>query len=313
MNLYRLKISGSPFDDSVSYSDAQMNGFDPYVAALSNPSPADFDDITSIENWDSYGEKTALSTKQVRDELSALFVSWASSSANEKEIFSRWFIADKSDRDSIHSAQQQEENSKRLVNFLFFSSSNDLISQESSFIASADKNDIDSRVSQIDMTSGWTPPDVNLGDGSIIGVTTFINDNNIGKYYAFDAASDDIMSFNWDLRSNSMTYDGSEIALNLFARIATNGAGSDDVGIVLEYAFYKAGDDTSTGGTVISQQSIDVSTKTANEGFNTLLNSMSGPVGSTNLMITITRNSSGTGQDSYSDQFELLGIKLVKV
>ena len=69
MNLYRLKISGVPFDDNQSYTDVELNGNDPYLADTTNPSASDYDDISSVTNWHSHWMKVKRDYKRYRDKI----------------------------------------------------------------------------------------------------------------------------------------------------------------------------------------------------------------------------------------------------
>lgn len=80
MNIYRLKISGVPFNDNTGYTDSQLNWRMPYIAADSNPDSANYDLITpqsttqeiedSIAIWEKYyhrcGKDYMFMTKQLR-------------------------------------------------------------------------------------------------------------------------------------------------------------------------------------------------------------------------------------------------------
>lgn len=111
MLLFRKKI-GSTW--ATEPADADY----PYLADTSNPDAGQWLDVTSIEAWDLYGHFTTLTAAQVRDELKALYVSWAASTAAEKDVFSRWFIADKADRDTIHTDDEQTAFAEILYNAL---------------------------------------------------------------------------------------------------------------------------------------------------------------------------------------------------
>jgi len=162
-------------------------------------------------------------------------------------------------------------------------------------------------------TPTWKPLNVNLADGSTIGVSVFINDDNAGKFYEFDGASDDLISFDWDLKNDGVDYDGSDLAIELFGRISSNGSGGDTVGWLVDYKFGKAGDNLATGATNIAQQNVDVSSELQDIGFSTVLGTMTGVSDATHLYVTLTRNATGAGADAYVDDWEGMGIKINKV
>ena len=109
MLLFRKKITG--WD---SFVDEATSGVFPYLAAVSNPDAGQWDDITSIVNWYSFGHHTELTTTEVRAEIAALYGTWAGSTADEKEVVASCFVADKADRDTIHSDTVQTENAKAI-------------------------------------------------------------------------------------------------------------------------------------------------------------------------------------------------------
>ena len=163
------------------------------------------------------------------------------------------------------------------------------------------------------MCPHWSPPPINMGDASVIGTLTYLN-GGAGKYYSMSGgAADDVIAFNWNLSHMELEYDGSDLAIEIEARLSSNGTTSDTVGLVLEYAFVKAGDNSTTTITAVAQQDIDVSAEVQDINFLSTLGTMSGAAGDTVMLITITRNSSGAGADAYSGAFEILGIKIKKV
>ena len=160
---------------------------------------------------------------------------------------------------------------------------------------------------------GWCTPAVSLNDGSIIGVGIYINDDNTGKYYSFDSANDDLISFDIALENNGVAYDGSDLAIELEGRLDSNGATSDTVGWLVDYHFIKEGDNSSTGSTSIAQNNIDVSAELQDIEFKTTLGTMDGVTGATSLLLTLTRNSTGAGADTFPGNWEGIRIKLNKI
>jgi len=161
--------------------------------------------------------------------------------------------------------------------------------------------------------SVWQPPVMPLGGVLVSGAQFFIN-GGAGVYLAFDGASDDRLFFNYTLHgANGVDYDGSDLAVKLHGRISTNGSGGDTVGWKVDYAIVKDGDNSSTMVTNIAQQNVNVSSKNRDIEFDITLGTMTGVADGHNLMFTLTRNATGIGSDTYSGNFELIGIEIIKV
>lgn len=89
----------------------------PYVTAIDTASlPANYTDISTIENWDEFGGETTLNTNQVRTEIKTLVVAktFTALTAPEKIVASKWFVVDKVDRDTIHDPATQIKNAADL-------------------------------------------------------------------------------------------------------------------------------------------------------------------------------------------------------
>lgn len=69
MKLYRLKINWIPFDENAAYTDAELNGNQPLRASETPLDANDYDDISSIENWNIHGKKLRKDYKRWRDHL----------------------------------------------------------------------------------------------------------------------------------------------------------------------------------------------------------------------------------------------------
>ena len=109
-------------NDSVIITTARITypaGVVPFVIdTTGKPGYADF---SSIENWSLYGGGTNLNTKEIKDEIDTLVTekTFASCTDAEKDVASEWFVVNKSDRDTRHTDDQQEENAERLVRNIF--------------------------------------------------------------------------------------------------------------------------------------------------------------------------------------------------
>ena len=72
-------------------------------------------DISSIENWNQFGYEVG-NTSTIRSEIDTLFqaTTWAALTAGEKAVISRKFLVSKADRDTVHTAIEQEKNAEEL-------------------------------------------------------------------------------------------------------------------------------------------------------------------------------------------------------
>lgn len=88
MKLFRLKINGVAFDGNTAYTEQELNGNAAYVAADNNPSVSDYDDITSIENWEQHGKKVVNDYKAIRDQIKeeVIAIGFENLTQNEKLI-----------------------------------------------------------------------------------------------------------------------------------------------------------------------------------------------------------------------------------
>lgn len=157
---------------------------------------------------------------------------------------------------------------------------------------------------------GWMPNSIPLGSLLTSGASFFVN-AGAGIYLSMSGASDDAFFFNDSLNKAGSLYDGSDIALKIHCRISSNGGVGDDVGLLLDYAIVKDGDNTSTTVTNVAQVDYDVSGEIQDEEFDIILTTMTGVVGGENAMVTVTRNSTGAGADSYSGNFEIISLEWV--
>jgi hypothetical protein len=162
------------------------------------------------------------------------------------------------------------------------------------------------------VSTDWKPNSIPLGAINISGASFFIN-GGAGVYVSLDGSSDDVFFFNDSLSKDGNMYDGSDIALKLHCRLSSNGAVSDTVGLLLDYAIVKDGDNTTTTVTNVAQVNYDVSTEVADIMFDIQLTTMTGVADADTIMITVTRNSTGASADTYGGDFEIIGLEFVKV
>jgi hypothetical protein len=163
------------------------------------------------------------------------------------------------------------------------------------------------------VSTDWQPPAVPLGALLSSGASFFIN-GGAGVYLSFDGASDDTVYFNDNLiGANGVSYDGSDMAINLHCRLSSNAVAGNTVGLVVSYAVLQDGDNSSTTVTAIAQQNVVVTGRLQDIDFSIMLGTMIGVVGGDTLMFTLTRNSTGAGSDTYSGDLEVISFELLKV
>jgi hypothetical protein len=161
------------------------------------------------------------------------------------------------------------------------------------------------------ITPKWQPSSTTLGDGVGNGTQLFAN-TGAGFQVAFDAASDDEFLFNLPLRDHQgVAYNGQDIALEIcWALFSTAPSASDDVVWDIDYAFVKD-DGTENPYTLVDGNLTDtivVDARTADRKYRDTLSTMTGKVGATGLQVTLRRNSTGAGADSYSGTVDLYEV-----
>ena len=115
---------------------------DPYIATASIP--ANYNDITSVVNWDKYGEQTALSIEDLQKEIDSLYLTYVwGSDSNADIVFSKWFSATKAERDNVHSAEDQKLNALILLEKLEESKYDSILNNTSTLISNDDELEID--------------------------------------------------------------------------------------------------------------------------------------------------------------------------
>jgi len=164
----------------------------------------------------------------------------------------------------------------------------------------------------ITIEDGWKPNSVPLGSVLSSGATFFVN-GGAGVYLSFSGTADDSMLFNDSLSKGGNMYDGSDLKLKLHWRLSIDGGVGDTVGWIVDYAILKDGDNATTTITTIAQNNIDVSGELQDILFETTLGLMDGVANGEMIMLTLIRNSTGAGADSFSGNAEIIGLELVKV
>jgi len=163
--------------------------------------------------------------------------------------------------------------------------------------------------------SSWSPPSLALGSLIASGATFFVNTSGAGIYLSFSGgAFDDTVYFNRTLTAaDGKLYPGVNLAVKLHCKISSNGSGGDTVGLICTHHLTKVGTNSSTGATTATQLDVDVSTELANIDFTIILPTIIGVVDAEKLLYTITRNSTGSGQDTYAGNLRVMGIEIIKV
>jgi len=113
--LIAYKVGGQPIGTVVtSWSGTDLSGNLPFI--IEDTVTSGYEDISSIENWDSFGELATDDCSIIRDEIKIFYdaTTFNSLTSNEKEVVSRWFIADKSERDTIKTEKEQEKDAEVL-------------------------------------------------------------------------------------------------------------------------------------------------------------------------------------------------------
>lgn len=161
-------------------------------------------------------------------------------------------------------------------------------------------------------SSGWYPTAISLGSSVQSGATLALA-SGAGYYIIFASSSDDEILLNIGLSRNGSNYDGSALQIELNWMVFGATGGGDNVKWELDYYFGIDGSDSYSGtdGTVTND--VDVSARTSQIQYTDVLPSISGTAGDTHLQLTIRRNGTGPGSDSYSGDAEIYGINLLKV
>ena len=99
-----------------------------------------YTDFSGIENFDLYGSHVG-DVSTIRGELDTLYqaTTWTSLTVDEQKVISKWFLASKADRDTVHSAVEQEINAHELCIDTALESVTDAVND----IKDAEPSDID--------------------------------------------------------------------------------------------------------------------------------------------------------------------------
>ncbi len=114
MKLLAFKINNKPITNIVNWSVSQLNGNQPFL--VSDTTIQDYDDVSSIINWDKYGNKLK-DFIFVRNEIKLLYdlTDYDNLSYDEKIIVSKYFLINQVNRNLTISNEEQERYWSELV------------------------------------------------------------------------------------------------------------------------------------------------------------------------------------------------------
>lgn len=159
----------------------------------------------------------------------------------------------------------------------------------------------------------WEAPPLSLGEGATSGVSIFRAFGG-GLQYSFDSTSDDEWSVDKPLVNLGILYDGSDLQIEISYQLSSNGGVGDNVKLDTEYQIVNDGDDTDGAGTTIND-TIDVSAQVSGQVYSYTLgtNLTGGTANDKELLMSILRNSTGAGADTFGGSIWFVGIKIIKV
>jgi hypothetical protein len=113
MKLQSYILKGKPLTEYASWSMGDVFG-SPFI--ISNNIETNYQDVSSILNWDTYGIKLK-DFNYVKDRIKELTdsIGFSNLSLDEKIITSKYFVVNKSDRDSVLTEDEQYEYWKMLI------------------------------------------------------------------------------------------------------------------------------------------------------------------------------------------------------
>lgn len=153
----------------------------------------------------------------------------------------------------------------------------------------------------------WFPTALTLGDFTQNGVSAFTA-TGAGHLFTFDPSQDDELLVNVGLDRNGISYNGSQIGVELHWQLFSAPAVGNTVIWELDYAFVSDGDDNyaKVDGTV--QLNLNVAGRTQRQQYSDVLPLISGPAGAETLQLTLRRNGAGGGSDTYPGDVDLYAL-----
>jgi len=109
MKLHAYNIGTQSANELSIYDTSLLNGNAPFISSTYS-TVTDYSDISTIENWNDYGERIGMRHFDVRGEVEALYLgtTWSALTTREKEIVSEFFIVDKDKRDEVLTQDEQD-------------------------------------------------------------------------------------------------------------------------------------------------------------------------------------------------------------
>jgi hypothetical protein len=156
----------------------------------------------------------------------------------------------------------------------------------------------------------WTPSQVSLGNGVTSSVSIFRAVAG-GVQYAFGPTVDAEWSANIPL-DNLAIYDGSNLKLQIIYQLSAAPSGGDTVEFEVEYRFSNTGDNSDGGGTIFTDAVVQTGRTTEVLYTDLLPTALVGVSGKKFLQLSVMRDSSGGGADSYGGSIWITDIQLIK-
>jgi len=120
MALLTACLVGSPGQkvgvDLKSWTDTDLGGNVPFKAEATVS--AGYSDISSIENWASYGRSTGLKRKEVKAEIKIIYdatspsQNWASLTSDEKKVIAKYHMVNHTKRDEVLTLAEREQSTR---------------------------------------------------------------------------------------------------------------------------------------------------------------------------------------------------------
>lgn len=161
---------------------------------------------------------------------------------------------------------------------------------------------------------GWLPPSLDNSNFASLGAS-IVQNTGAGVHYVFDAASDDQIFGSINLHNNNIAYDGSDIQLVLSYQLSGSAiAPGDNVIFNFSYSLVRA-DGTENANTKVTTviHTINVESLTLDVLYTEAFPTITGLTSADILNITLERNSTGAGADTYDGDFNLFAMNLTRV
>src|SRR5262245_49411353 len=113
MKLGKLNLTGIDTELAKGYLPVVGDGRKVFQVT-SGTLDSGYDDITSITSWDKYGLFEGYNILKIRNEIITLASDFSSLSEEEKKIASKYFAVSKTNRDSVHTSEEQTQNAINL-------------------------------------------------------------------------------------------------------------------------------------------------------------------------------------------------------